>query len=180
MTGSMNWIAPALLACALASGTTACGDDDEHDHGDGGPDGGGMAGRGGNGGMSGGGGRGGGDAGPAPTMAECVDKSMTATMGMAPSECLACVCEHGPREAVACNTDCWSLVNCFALYCGDLDPESSEATSCGLQNCRPFIGQILAATALGKIVDPTCVAECVPSAPSDAGTDAATEMDAGE
>ena len=113
-------------------------------------------------------------------MAECVDKSEAATMGMASAECLACVCEHGPREAVACNTDCWSLVNCFALNCGELDPDSTAATLCAGEHCLPFVPQTLPAGALGAIIDPTCVMECVPSVPSDAGTDAATEMDAGE
>jgi hypothetical protein len=183
MTGSMNWLATALLACALASGTIACGDDDDHGHNhvDGGPDGGGaMAGRSGNGGMSGGGGTSGADAGPPPTMAECVEKSMDATMGAVSSECLACVCENGPREAVACNGTCWTLVNCFALACGDLDPESPAAIACAGEHCRPYIPEILPATALGPIIDPTCVAECVPSVPSDAGTDAATDMDGGD
>ena len=100
-------------------------------------------------------------------------------MGMASSECLACVCERGPRETVACNGTCWNLVNCFALNCGELDPDSAAAIACAGEHCLPFVTQIEAANALGKIIDPTCVEECVPSVPSDAGTDASTEMDGG-
>ena len=160
--------------CGLASGAIACGDDDDLVHADAGPDSGAMSGRGGNGGMSGGG------SGAVPSMAECVGKSMTASMGVAIApECLACVCEHGPREVVACNATCWSLVTCYALNCADAAPNSSEAEACAVDNCQDFVAQSPAAEALSKIVDPMCLSECVVESPSDAGTDAATEMDAG-
>jgi hypothetical protein len=133
MNGLRSCVGRSLLVLVLAGAAFGCGDDDDNpapDSGtDGGLDGGPMAGRGGAGN-----GADGGDAGP--TMMECVDETSDNTQGMAPAACVQCVCENGPREAVACNATCWGLVQCYALNCADVPVDNPNASAaCAADKC---------------------------------------------
>ena len=173
MLRQFNEAATVVLIAALAAGTVGCGDDD----GDGaGPEAGGVdggaSGR-ADGGRAGNGGNGGGDAGP--TVAECVDKTLSSTAGAVESECVSCVCERGPALAVACRETCWDLVTCYAGACAAVDVSDMNAVAgCAFMHCEEFVAEITPATELIKIVGATCRDECIGNMipPADAGIDA--------
>jgi hypothetical protein len=171
MSGCWTWIAPSLLALAVASAAAGCGDDASDDGvlADGGQDSGyagrPAAGRGGNGG------RGGSDAGP--TMAECVAKSAPSTMGKVDAECVSCACEFGAAQAFACDATCWSLFDCFSRECADVDIRDMNASAgCALTHCEPFVAGLDVEMALRLITQTSCASPCAESVPADAGFDA--------
>ena len=166
-----------LLVLALSGFAVACGDDDDGRDHDAGEDAGPTAGRAGGGaGRDGGSGRDGGaagrDAGPPPTMAECLDAVDTATMGGVSDSCANCVCEAGPREAAACTGACWGLIQCYGAMCAEFTPGTNEGSTCATSKCAQFISGVTGAMPLGAIIRSDCSTECVATPETDAGEDA--------
>jgi hypothetical protein len=138
------------LLVAVGGLLAACGDDQFDAHGgDGGardaaagrPADGGSAGR--DGGASG---RGGTDAGAvdgggaAVTPDECRERAVR-TAGAA---CVACVCDAGPHETVACGPGCWALVACIQVDCGG----DGSDIPCISERCADFLAEGAPAQAL--------------------------------
>ena len=120
MKGLSKFLGRGLLVLALGSCFVACGDDDDGDPTDAGPDA--MAGTGGVGGAGrggvGGAGRGGsaGDSGMAGTGGnDCQEAATEASkVTMSSAKCVDCLCDMRPSATADCTGDCWKLAYCVA------------------------------------------------------------------
>jgi hypothetical protein len=170
MNGLGSILGRGLLVLALSGfALVGCGDDDGGGGGetDAGEDAGPRAGHGGGGAGHAGGGAGGGagDGGSTITPEECEEMAVQA----AGPECLACVCAEGAEETVACEADCWALVECVGSMC---DGDGTDI-ACITSSCSAFLGGNTPAQAMafGPIIT-QCLDVCQQMPGADSGTDA--------
>jgi hypothetical protein len=97
---------------------------------------------------------GGRDAASQAAAAQC----RSASVQTAGAACVACVCETGPDETVACGPVCWALVACIQVQCGG----DGSDFPCIMERCDAFLGDDAPVQAIA--FDPIirmCEAECV-------------------
>lgn len=89
-----------------------------------------------------------------------------AAVQTAGAACVACVCEAGPDETIACGPNCWALVACIQVQCGG----DGSDFPCIMQSCDAFLTDDAPVQAIA--FDPIirmCQAECVAPILVDAG-----------
>jgi hypothetical protein len=183
----MNWTSGLLAAgFALSLVAAGCGDDDTTPATGGtggstkaGTSGGGTGGtKAGTGGASGGGagksGSGGASGGAAVTPAMCMTQTTTNTAGSVTPECITCACGQDAKALVACDANCWKVLQCASVKCASVDKSGKMA--CAISMCSTEISAAgataLNATPVGDVLQGTmCSSKCI-TAPmmGDAGT----------